>query len=100
MEDRKQHLYIFFTLFLVTLLFTRCDEFKLSPVTKVETGEATSLATSITVEGEIIDLSGKGNDDHGFCYSTDHNDPSIDDDNISKGKPQTGKFTGNIEGLK
>ena len=57
------------------------------------------MATSITVEGEIIDLSGKGNDDYGFCYATHRNDPSIDDNKISKGKPQIGNFTSNIEGL-
>jgi uncharacterized protein (TIGR02145 family) len=79
-------------------IFTTCEKFEVKPVTKVETGTATPLATSLVVNGNIIDLSGEGNTDHGFCYAT-QSMPTIDDFKVSKGNPKVGAFSGSIDGL-
>ncbi|MEY1639586.1 FISUMP domain-containing protein [Tenuifilum osseticum] len=79
-------------------LFLTCQEFEIKPATKVETGTATPLATSITVNAKIIELSGEGNTDHGFCYAT-HDNPTVNDGKLSKGIPKVGDFTGEIDGL-
>ncbi len=88
----------FILLTLSIIIFSTCEKFEVKPVTKVETVNITPLATSLSVTGKIIDLSGEGNDDHGFCYAT-HTDPTIIDDKISLGKPKVGTFTANIVGL-
>ncbi|MEY1639587.1 FISUMP domain-containing protein [Tenuifilum osseticum] len=79
-------------------LFLTCQEFEIKPATKVETGTITPLATSITVNAKIIELSGEGNTDHGFCYAT-HDNPTVNDGKLSKGIPKVGDFTGVIDGL-
>lgn len=79
-------------------LFLTCQEFEVKPVTKVETGTSTPLATSITVNAKIIELSGEGNTDHGFCYAT-HDNPTVINGKLSKGIPRVGDFTGVIDGL-
>jgi len=83
---------------LVGLLST-CEKFDVNPLTKVETVKITPYAIYLTVEAKIIDLSGKGNTEHGFCYAT-HNEPTIDDHKVSKGIPKVGTFTGSINDLK
>lgn len=85
-------------LILLVGIFSNCEKFEVNPTTKVETGTATPQATSITVNAKIIDLSGEGNTDHGFCYAT-HSEPTIDDFKVSKGNPKVGDFTGSIDGL-
>jgi uncharacterized protein (TIGR02145 family) len=83
--------------FLLILLST-CEFIDVFPTTKVETGQAIPLATSILIEGKIIEISGYGNDDCGFCYAT-HDKPEINDKKISIGKPIIGSFSTVIEGL-
>ena len=90
---------IYFTLLTLTVaLFSTCQKFEVKPLTKVETGTATPLATSITVNAKIIDLSGEGNTDHGFCYAT-QSDPTINDGKVSKGSPKIGDYDASIDGL-
>lgn len=79
-------------------LFSTCEKFEVKPLTKVETGTATPQATTITVNAKIIELSGEGNTDHGFCYAT-HSNPSIDDSKVSMGNPKVGEFTCSIDDL-
>jgi len=88
-------------LILIALLvgiFSTCEKFDVNPLTKVETGTVTPTATSLTVNAKIIELSGKGNTEHGFCYAT-HNEPTIDDHKVNKGIPKVGSFSGSINGL-
>ena len=93
----KRLAYITF-LALSVALFSTCEKFEVKPLTKVETGTATPQATSLTVNAKIIDLSGEGNTDHGFCYAA-HSVPTVDDGKVSKGNPKVGAYTGSIDGL-
>lgn len=83
---------------LTVALFSTCEKFEVKPLTKVETGTATPQATAITVSAKIIDLSGQGNTDHGFCYAT-HNEPTANDSKLNMGNPKVGEFSGTISGL-
>ncbi|HPQ35755.1 MAG TPA: FISUMP domain-containing protein, partial [Tenuifilaceae bacterium] len=85
-------------LLLVYALVTTCEKLEIGPVTKVETVTATTDLTSVTLTGKVIELSGKGNKDYGFCYSTS-NQPTVDDNLLSMGLPKLGEYSGTIEGI-
>lgn len=83
---------------LIVTLFVTCEEFKMQPVTKVETEDVTSSATTILVIGNVIELSGENNNDYGFCYAT-HGHPSTGDGKLSVGDPEIGVFSATIREL-
>jgi uncharacterized protein (TIGR02145 family) len=93
----KRTIYIIL-LGLATVLFTTCEKFETNPLTKIKTISVSPSVVTAMVTGKIIDISGKGNDDYGFCYAN-HENPTVNDGKVSAGNPEIGDFFAQIENL-
>jgi uncharacterized protein (TIGR02145 family) len=85
------------------ILLSSCERIDFSRIVKLQTGEISSItATSVKVEGIIIDTGEHGISRHGHCWA-EHDDPSIngsgDFSNNLGDTRETGVYSSEITGL-